>query len=216
MAARDPETGQFVPSGDGLTYDDLEVQHIIGNDALPPAANAGVVYRYLRDYDIAGGGLDRGELGELVGYKINGAFVTSPADVVDVEDAHADWMMGVEPQDRIAAPLLGSPDTVDASDDALQESSDGSDPGIAGGFADYVDNGVWWNFQPHNFLPGSTAGTGGTMHMAHTHANFRDEFGRGPVYDRHNNIFEHWTLAGPGERINFYRSVVLYWNIFEE
>lgn len=204
-------------AGADLDWDDLDVQFYQIN-TNPGAANhsAGESHRGHATLEVAGGGLARGELAELVGLRSGGIFLNGAADD-PAHEMHGRWQLGVDPEPRFSTGNFTLPEDTDVPDDWQVENTAGSTEQWNGEYAVSVQPDVWYISAPHQFGPNAVDGIGATMHMDHFFINMREWGGKGPVYDRHNTIHEHWTQeSGGASGFSFYRSVQLYWNIFEE
>lgn len=191
------------------SYDsDIEVQWISRNSAMSEADGA----YFVDNYEVAGG-LERGEVAELRNIEVTGAFLWSG----DPENMHGRWQVGTDasPQFNHGAFGFGEDGTIDAT-----ETESGNAISAGGNVVDDVETDVWLMAQPHQ----TTLDAGGTQagwsgHMMHQHFDLAAiGGGKGPTYDRHHDIWEHFVIEGNvgGNNVSWYRTFALYWNVYEE
>lgn len=197
-------------------YDEVEVQHISRNNNVP---GDGTSYVYRTSYGPVGDSLGRGEAAELVGMKVNVFLWAGGGNA----RAHARYQLGLTPQVEWNEAGLGygNDGTLEAFDsDPAGNTGAGSQAG--GNFVSDVQNDVWLMLQPHQFGPmeDTASGTGhaGSIHMAHMDFNFREMFSRGPIVDRHNDLWEVFYASDNNSNadVSVYRTHILYWNVFED
>lgn len=225
-------------AGEPVDWDDTERQHLAyqvevtsdyfineldpaGTDT-PPVAG---LFTNLLTADVAGG-LDRGELAELIALKFHvgsDAAVTADGTVL-----MQTFVLGL---DDVPEGLFGGGSTnytegfsgVDATDPG-HPTGDGSNASLFRGGVEDNDGDL------HRWTTGYTGqiedevngtGLGSSLIPEHDHVHFRELLGggAGPVFDRHSELHCHWATNQQGAVYNSQEYQVAYdlvWNIFDD
>lgn len=209
-----------VPDFEG--YDELEQQTFQMAVGLPDESSlsgSGPVL-YQVEHEPLGGSLSRGEMAEIVTFEGHGIFVISNNNVSGPGAEHTWWELSMsgEPQ------AIGNQQLDQAADEpgTLQMVEDGNSIG-AGNLTDTqaksVAHDVIHYLSPHQQTPWEDAtngtGGGGSMHMDHSHRNFRHLYGTGPLLDNDTTLFEHIIAGISGNSGTIYRNFTLTYNVFE-
>lgn len=215
MAARDPQTGQFVSGGGtpGLPgYENLEIQVV--TDALAYQADAvtgNSVHEQWASFEPVGG-LQRGEFAELVA-------------IVGVEMAHGEGIAGNEDPGSCSFHYEMSldPELHGGRDTVRDEDVDG-----VTGHDTVVLEAVDPDILRHNKLTSSigfdddtngNGGQGALVDRSDVMLGYRGLLGGGPVLDRHDQMYLHAESAHVGDGNSkhvLHIDYLLYWSIFEE
>lgn len=209
MVRRDPETGKFVSDGSstetGFTYDDLEIQSVHTKVNMGQDEGAGGSTLEQVNTIEPSDGLSRGEAAELVAAVINVGLNPRITDVTDPAWARFHWETTADPEYH-----HGASETVTDYD---------GNTGIDVSRGDQLDPDDLWHYYVgfHSAFSDSTNGYGGgadgsggrTIELA-----FRDRFGQGPIYDRHDTLYwhvnENSSGSAAGESVE---EATLYWLI---
>lgn len=204
-------------SSDG--YDGLDVQFINANTSHNVNDTDALLRNQVEPVD---GSLGRNEVAELVAVKASPWIFVGTSDNLSV--GHGRYQLGTDPKPHFNQGHFGFGEPASSQVEVLDTDGPGTitETDLNGNIVEDVENEIWLQTQPHN--NGSLSddvnglGAGGTMHMAHVDIHFREMFGKGPVLDRHHDIYEVMTLEKTGEAggaVSIYRNVQLYWDVQE-
>lgn len=218
MAARDPETGQFVSDDEGYTsYSDLEVQNLWsvakwrGDQAT---TDPGPSVDITEEVDPVDGNLERNELAELVAMYYS---VHSAQNQPDLPAGGG--MLAWVKQLSINGEDSGTPDFLgqrgvdvdqDGTDDAQIMFNSDDDPGVL-----FRTQGATWEGvnDGANGVGISPTPTGPETGFI----DFRAMAGHGPIVDRTDEITDYTNLNPKGNEniVEVTLNATLYWQIHE-
>lgn len=191
MSARDPRTGQFVSGGGGGNlpgWEALEKQRIGLRYEMNAASPAPSLHEQLV-VEAPAGGLDRGELAELVAFVVVAEFRPSAAG-----DTAFSGLATMEVTTAPDSQYLDNAESVFTADV----------DGVTG-----IDRRLWSEevdadtIDVHN-LSGQQSNHTTAARASNEHSdldrtiNFPSEYGGGPVLDRHDSVFWHFHIDAIG------------------
>lgn len=225
MPSRDPVTGQFTSSdsSDRHGMENFEVQAIQSNHELDGDIGGGeYVGTPINEFEPAGG-LERGELAELVAVIVDSVSLDSePEDEADApnhiearylltDDAYSSWF---EDGAKMLSSESGTSEDIQSMGNSFWESTD--------------ERSVWsfvgsGNATWDNDVDGAGGGPGQSFSHGYT-IPYRQLAGEGYIFDRHDSLFEHieltkvskLTTAGTDFTAEFDSRYRLIWNVFDD
>lgn len=213
MAARDPRTGQFVSSSaaDEISFaaEDLDYQHIATRAEFRSDIGSGDnLFDPWTSWEPLGG-LTRDELAELVLLVVRAAVSTNDSAGNDKARVTTEWELSSQSSVQMIDP-----------DDPGNRQSDVD--GVTG-----LDRADWdvesdpdildhWNVSA-TVMEDETDGVGladrGDYFAVHP---LRQWYGRGPVYDRHSELFLHmWEQIAGSPQVDMEVRISLAWDVFD-
>lgn len=216
MASRDPETGQFVSGAAGLPgYQNLEIQLVENSLSAQSDLLSGTTFLPQWDSFEPVGGLQRDERAELVG--IRGVEVLEHS-AIGGNDQPGGMALGYELS--MDPERFGGRDSADEQD---IQGVTGIDKAILVAVEPDIVRIDHFNvsneFDSVDSTNGTGTGGGGTTTDRRiVDWNLRDQYGRGPVLDRHDQLYMHSTLRKTGDSNSNYDFHVIYllaWHVTE-
>lgn len=217
MAARDPQTGQFVSTEDMNSYDGLDIEvvsAILDSDATELTVGSGKIEPLFSWEPL--GGLSRDEVAELVTL-VAVVSLSLNSDVGTDDPAHmtADWELSFDSTATTLRLAAGQPDVTEADVGGITGVDSRSTRVVD---FDVLDFGMASAANPYNNATDGTGGGADSTHLAYSKP-FRSWYGGGPVVDRHDELFVHVgflrELTSAGIDFKLAMKYHLAWDVFE-
>lgn len=191
------------PSAEDRTnrFDDFEVQHVkaeINGDTTDTGATGDENAHSFEPL----GGLTRGEAAELVAMFEQVSIYPEDAGGL-IEHVEAEWELSLDSVSHLI--------NLTSLGDEVNTETDGHASGADYNTADFTDPDV---LRYHTLASGTNSGTHVIQH--YNQLRYRDWFGEGPVYDRHDELHYHVATYKDGA-VGMTTSLnhVYVWDVFE-
>lgn len=204
MAVRDPDTGQFVSVEEAGGFDNLDRQGF--RAALNLASgDPDIVQGNLAIIEPAGG-LERGEIAELVAMYVNLLFEADTSGASRRADSTLEVTRRAEPQ-LVIDNASGFESSGEIDGQAVDFTLEDSYPGLV-----YLREMLAQS--PVNDTTNGV-GAGADMDRHEQLVNYRKEAGRGPVFDR-DDLLNHFLRIDHTGGADFQIGVHYWWAVFDE